>query len=58
MTGQRSQAETLFEELLGLGGELGLYAEEMDPVTHDHLGNYPQALTHSALLQAATALND
>lgn len=58
MTGQRSQAETLFEELLGLGGELGLYAEEMDPGTHAHLGNYPQALTHAAMLQAATALDD
>lgn len=57
-TGHRSEAEGLFEELLDLGGELGLYAEETDPSTHDHLGNYPQALTHSALLQAATALND
>jgi GH15 family glucan-1,4-alpha-glucosidase len=57
-TGRRSQAETLFEELLDLGTDLGLYAEEMDPGTHDHLGNYPQALTHSALLQAASALED
>jgi GH15 family glucan-1,4-alpha-glucosidase len=57
-TGRRQQAETLFEELLGVGSELGLYAEEMEPGTYDHLGNYPQALTHSALIQAATALND
>ena len=34
----------------------GLYAEEMDPDTHHHLGNYPQALTHAALVQAALAL--
>ncbi|MGH8914762.1 MAG: glycoside hydrolase family 15 protein [Acidimicrobiia bacterium] len=56
--GQRSEAQTLFEEGLGLGTDLGLFAEEMDPTSHEHLGNYPQALTHSALLQAATALND
>jgi GH15 family glucan-1,4-alpha-glucosidase len=57
-TGQRPEAERLFEELLDLSSELGLYGEEMDPSNHQHLGNYPQALTHSALLQAATALSD
>ncbi|HEX6220170.1 MAG TPA: glycoside hydrolase family 15 protein, partial [Acidimicrobiia bacterium] len=56
--GRRAEAETLFEELLEYGGQLGLYGEEMDPSSHEHLGNFPQALTHSALLQAATALND
>jgi GH15 family glucan-1,4-alpha-glucosidase len=30
----------------------------MDPVTREHLGNYPQALTHAALVQAALALGD
>lgn len=55
--GKRAEAETLFEELMEMGGELGLYAEEMDPHSHEHLGNFPQALTHSALLQAAIALN-
>jgi GH15 family glucan-1,4-alpha-glucosidase len=57
-TNRRAEAENLFEDLLGFGGELGLYGEEMDPATHDHLGNFPQALTHSALLQAGIALND
>ena len=38
-----------------LAGPLGLYAEEMDPATRQHLGNYPQALTHAALVQAAIA---
>jgi len=57
-TGRRAEAETLFEELLGYGGPLGLYGEEMDPTGREHLGNFPQALTHSTLLQAATALND
>jgi GH15 family glucan-1,4-alpha-glucosidase len=37
---------------------LGLFAEEMDPATGAHLGNYPQALTHAALVSAALALRD
>lgn len=56
-TGRRSEAESLFDQLLDLGSDLGLFAEEMDPITHDHLGNFPQALTHSALLQAVAALD-
>ena len=54
--GRRDEAESLFAELLELGGPLGLYAEEMDPVTGEHLGNFPQAFTHAALLQAALSL--
>jgi GH15 family glucan-1,4-alpha-glucosidase len=44
--------------MLALASPLGLYAEEMDPVSRRHLGNYPQALTHAALLQAALALRE
>lgn len=56
-TGRRTEASTLFDELLGYCGPLGLYGEEMDP-SYEHLGNFPQALTHSTLLQAAAALGD
>ena len=54
--GKHEEARALFDELLGRSGPLGLYAEEMDPTTGEHLGNFPQALTHAALLQAALAL--
>jgi GH15 family glucan-1,4-alpha-glucosidase len=57
-TGRVDEATDLFAELLGLAGPLGLYAEEMDPTTRAHLGNYPQALTHAALVQATLALRD
>lgn len=57
-TGRVRQASALFDDLLELGGPLGLYAEEADRSTGHHLGNYPQALTHAALVQAALALRD
>jgi GH15 family glucan-1,4-alpha-glucosidase len=56
-SGRVSEADAMFRDLLALGSPLGLYAEEMDPATHHHLGNYPQALTHAALIQAAIALH-
>jgi GH15 family glucan-1,4-alpha-glucosidase len=57
-TGRREAAEALLDELLALGGPLGLFGEEIDPGTGEHLGNYPQALTHAALVQAVFALDD
>jgi pentatricopeptide repeat protein len=57
-TGRTSEAAELFDQLVALGSPLGLYAEEMDPVTTRHRGNYPQALTHAALVQAALALRE
>jgi len=57
-TGRRDEAEALLDELIPLGGPLGLFGEEMDPATGDHLGNYPQALTHAALVQAVLALGE
>jgi GH15 family glucan-1,4-alpha-glucosidase len=58
VTGRASEAHDLFEALCALASPLGLYAEEMDPVTNRHLGNYPQALTHAALLQAVLSLRE
>ncbi|MEP7157790.1 MAG: glycoside hydrolase family 15 protein [Chloroflexota bacterium] len=58
LTHRSREAEALFEELLKLATPLDLYSEEMDPSTGAHLGNFPQALTHAALVQAALALRD
>jgi len=57
-TGRRSEAVELFQALLGHASPLGLYAEEMDPSSGAHLGNFPQTLTHAALVQAALAIRD
>ena len=50
--GQVTRASDLCEKLLSLGGSLELYAEEIDPHTGRHLGNFPQAFTHLALINA------
>jgi GH15 family glucan-1,4-alpha-glucosidase len=57
-SGRQSEAAERFAQLLALASPLGLYAEEIDPTSRQHLGNYPQALTHAALVQAALALRD
>jgi alpha,alpha-trehalase len=50
--GELDRARTLCERLLGYASPLGLYAEEIDPGTGRHLGNFPQAFTHLALINA------
>ena len=57
-TGRHAEAVELFQALLNRANPLGLYAEEMNPSTGAHLGNFPQTLTHAALVQAALALRD
>ncbi len=56
--GAVDEATAVFEQLLALAGPTGLFAEEVDPTTGEQLGNYPQALTHAALVQAALAIRD
>jgi GH15 family glucan-1,4-alpha-glucosidase len=57
-TGHVDVAHEHLASLMELATPLGLYAEEMDPVTHAHLGNFPQAITHAALVQAALSVRD
>jgi GH15 family glucan-1,4-alpha-glucosidase len=57
-TGAVDEAVALVEQLLGIAGPLGLYAEEADPTSGELLGNYPQAFTHATLVQAALAIRD
>jgi GH15 family glucan-1,4-alpha-glucosidase len=50
--GEIAAATQLLEKLLSYASPLLLYAEEIDPVTGRHLGNFPQAFTHLALINA------
>jgi GH15 family glucan-1,4-alpha-glucosidase len=51
-TGESERATILCERLLAHGSALGLYAEELDGASGRHLGNFPQAFTHLALINA------
>lgn len=57
LTGRREEGEALFERLLALRNDVGLMAEEYDPRTRRMLGNFPQALTHMALVNTARLLS-
>ena len=57
-TGRVDEAAQLYADLLELANPLGLLPEEINPKNHGYLGNYPQALTHAALIQAALAIRD
>jgi hypothetical protein len=54
MNGERAHA--LCQKLLSFGGRLRLYAKEIDTVTGEHLGIFPQTFTHLALIEAVSLL--
>lgn len=55
--GNLEKARFFFEKALGYANHLGLYSEELGPAG-EHLGNFPQAFTHLALISAAYDLNE
>jgi GH15 family glucan-1,4-alpha-glucosidase len=54
--GEHQRARDLMERLLRIASPLGLYAEEFDADTGRHLGNFPQAFSHLALIEAAARI--
>ena len=53
IVGEMQRARDLMERLISIASPLGLYAEEYDTSTGRHLGNFPQAFSHLALIEAA-----
>jgi GH15 family glucan-1,4-alpha-glucosidase len=58
MIGETDRARALCKKLLSFAGPLLLYAEEIDVASGEHLGNFPQAFTHLALIDAVSQLID
>ena len=56
MIGETDRAHALCQKLLSFAGPLLLYAEEIDTTTGQHQGNFPQAFTHLALIEAVSML--
>ena len=58
LAGRRADAEALFARLTGLANDVGLLAEEYDTKAGRMVGNFPQALSHMALVASAAALRN
>jgi GH15 family glucan-1,4-alpha-glucosidase len=58
MLGRYDEARVLFERLLALRNDVGLLAEEYEPASGRHLGNFPQAFSHIALVNSAMNLSE
>lgn len=56
--GDLARAETLLEDIIAAASPLGLYAEEIDPVSGDFLGNFPQAFSHLGLISMVLDLQE
>ena len=56
LTGQVEQGRELFERLLCYCNDIGLLSEQIDPVSGEQLGNFPQAFSHMGLINSAIQL--
>lgn len=57
LLGQTDEAKIWLDKVIAIATPLGLYAEEYDPMTKNHLGNFPQAFTHLGLINSVLNLN-
>ena len=57
LQGRDAEARALFERLLAIANDVGLLAEEYDPVAKRQLGNFPQAFSHVSLINSALGLS-
>jgi GH15 family glucan-1,4-alpha-glucosidase len=58
LQGREKDARALYNRLLGIANDVGLYSEEYDPQSKRLLGNVPQAFTHLAFVRAADSLSN
>jgi GH15 family glucan-1,4-alpha-glucosidase len=58
LAGQVERGRTLFERLLGYLNDVGLLAEQIDPASGEHVGNFPQAFSHLGLISSALQLGN
>lgn len=58
LAGEIDKAQVLFDRVVGVANDLGLLAEEFDPGPGRQTGNFPQALTHIALINTAHNLTE
>ena len=58
LAGQLEEAHALYEQILGCANDVGLFSEEVDPISRELLGNFPQGFTHLGVIRSAVLLGE